>query len=277
MYVKYQMKNGKSVYRSYTINIANPQVLQCVEDTYNDMQYKTSVYPVLSEEKEKNYIGILLDYAYYSESIQLSKEKMQRFVETYQKELKELAIDEINTTYPVDRLAFALPAPDYENITVTAVVEDVKIYSDDGTTFEYYSTESGYWIYPSFDETLALLEEYGADVVTEIPAEDVISITIEDYSLERLDDDGLLTKVIEVDYSADNGEVEQIRQILPGLVPEHLMGNMLTFSEAEDDLNIRVRYYHDGKEMNEFCRFMNGQVPEFVKADLQEMAEDVTE
>lgn len=275
MFVKYQLKNGKSVYRSYTINIANPQVLQCVADTYNDMQYKVSAYPVLSEETDKDYIGILLDYAYYSESIQLSKEKLQKFVETYQKELKELTFEELTTTYPVVRLAFAKAAPDSEYQSVVVESSSGVTLHSDGTTFEYYSTESGYRIYSSFDETLALLEEYGADIVSEIAAEDVISIMIEDYSLERYDDDGLLTKMIEVDYTSDEGEIEEIRQILPGLVPEHLTGNSMSYEGEEDNLNIRVYYSHDGKEMNEFCYFIKGKVPEFVKEDLQEVAEKI--
>ena len=45
-----------------------------------------------------------------------------------------------------------------------------------GTGFEYYSEESGYEIYPSFTQTIALLEEYGATIVNEIPAEDVITV-----------------------------------------------------------------------------------------------------
>lgn len=265
--VKYNLKNGKSVYRSYLVNLADEQVMQWVADTYNDMQHKLGVYPVLSENREENYIGVLLECAYASEKIPLSEEKMQRFVDAYRRELTNLSFEEMHEQYPVAKLSFALREPE-EEVTYPVVAEQSAAYYTE-SNFKYYAEEHGYMIYPSFTQTLALLEEYGAELVSEIPAEDVIEIKITDYSREANDNDGLNTKVVEVNYNAENGQLAEIGEIIPTLVDNQFLNRFKTSGTIEDYMEVYVTYIYDDMEMRNYMNFKKGEVPGFVLEDIE--------
>ncbi len=265
MSVRYNLKNGKYVYRNYLINRADEQVMQWVGDMYNDLQYKKGAYPILAENFTQNYIGIILDYAYCSEGIQLSKERMSKLVETYQKELAELSFEEIMTEYPIAKLAFAIPFDEGSSM------EDIRVESTQSAYgFDYKDADTGYKIYPSFTETLALLKEYGAKPVNEIPVSDVTRIEIEDSSQEVDDHDGFLTKLVTIEYYR---QPEEIAQILPSLVNNQLIGDYIVSNKkVESNIHIRVTYYYDGKEMYENFEFKKGEIPDFVIQDLKEAA-----
>ncbi len=269
--VKYNLKNGKDIYRSYLINTAEEQVMQWLGDTYNDLEFKKGTYPVLAEDKDKNYVGVILEYAFASESIQLPKEKMQKFVETYQKELKMLTLDEIRTEYPVVNLSLAMVTDSQMEYTTAYAVEE-KEYRE-GPGFHYNREEWGYEIYPSFTQTLALLEEYGAEIKNELSAEDVISLSINDYSREVNDHDGLYTKQVELQYTKEDGQLEQIAQILPNLVSNQMMNRFVEDELVEPHVDVSIRYYHDGQEMHEGCRFRMDSMPQFLKDDMEKVVQ----
>ena len=268
--VRYNLKNGETVYRSYLINFADEQVMQWMEEVCDSMEYKLGAYPVLAESHEKNYIGVILEYAYASESIQLSEEKMQQFVDTYQRELTNLTFEEMLTEVPVANLSFAKANPDVE-LTYTMDQKATRVYSM-GTGFEYYSEESGYEIYPSFTQTIALLEEYGATIVNEIPAEDVITLTVVDDHLEVDDFDGQLTKQIELEYRVTEGQTEEIGQILSSIVSNQLTGNLCARERVEENIYVDIHYYYDGQERYTSGYILKGMIPAFLQEDIEEAA-----
>lgn len=277
--VRYNLKNGKSVYRSYLVNTKDAKVMQWVGDMYNDMAYKQGSYPILTEEETENYVGILLDYAYYSESIQLSQDRMQKFLETYKWELSQKTFKELMEEYPVAQLAFAKKYAEDNEYTYPMVEEKYAIstvYSE-GTTFEYGSTQSGYKIYPSCKQTIALLEEYGARIVNEIPVEDVVSIRIEDYTREVYDKDGLYTKVVELEYKREDGEQAKIAQVLSAIKRNQLVNALLGIDRTEDNIDVRITYYYDNKEMSKNCSFLKGRIPASVLTDLDAAAKELAQ
>lgn len=268
--VRYNLQNGKSVYRSYLVNLKDAQVKQWIADTYNDIEHKLGAYPILAENRETDYIGVLLEYPFASEQLPLSEAKMEKLVETYRKELTNLKFEEMWTEYPVAKLAFAMAANEEERTEWTQVaIEDV--YMED--SFEYYNEESGYKIYPSFTQTIALLEEYGADIVNEIPAEDVISISVEDYSEEVDDHDGLYDKIYVATYLSEAGQTEEIRQLIAAVIPNDFHGDFNVEEKVEPYIDVRIRYYIDDIEMIQNCSIKKGMLPGFVREDMKQAVE----
>ena len=267
--VKYNLKNGKSIYRSLLIDISNEQVVQWLRDTYNDTAYKEGAYPILTYKsgEGKNYVGMILDYAYGSEKLFLSEEEMQKFVETYQEELQKLSLDEILTQVPVLRMNLAVRMPKEDMQTV-----QLSTWKTSNVSYDY--EEAYYKIYPSFTETLTLFKEYGAKLQNEIMPEEVACIEIHDSSREINDNDGLLSKVISLSYTTENGQSEEIAQILPHLVPSQFDLGLMAESRTEPYLSVHVFYGEEGKESGLF-RILKGTIPEVVEKDLEEAAKEI--
>lgn len=270
MLVKYQLKNGKAVYRNYLVNLADEQVLQDMAATCDTMEYKLGVYPVLQEGRSDNYVGLLLNYAYGIDSVSLSKEQMETFVETYKRELTNFKFEEFLTEYPVANLAFAVKLAETEDGYVMRQLATKDFGIDD-----YDEEESGYTIYPSFTQTIALLKEYGVDVYKGVAAEDVISIIVEDNTLEADDHDGLLTKMAVVEYTAEAGQQEEIAQILPGLVQEQLLNGFMEKGRVEEYINVCVRYDMNGREEYEYAVIQKGMMPAFLSEELEAKKKEI--
>ncbi|MBE5883445.1 MAG: hypothetical protein E7291_03320 [Lachnospiraceae bacterium] len=268
--VKYRLNSGREIYRSYNINTADEQVMQWVSDMYDDMEYKMGAYPILTENPDRNYVGILLQYGYHSEDIPLPQEKMERFIETYQQELLTLTFDEIRNEYPVAKLSFAYRDAREEGLEETyAVMETVSYYESSRFTYDW--EEYGYEIYPSFTQTIALLEEYGANIVNEITPEEVVSIRICDYSREVNDYDGLLTKEIVLEYTAEE-HPEKVALILTNVMPNQMV-NSFKMEAMEPNVDVNITYYIDGQERYESCQFYIDSMPEFLIQDMEEAAQ----
>lgn len=279
--VRYNLKNGKTVYRSYLMNLRDEQVMQWLADTCNDIQHKLGTYPILSRENTDSYMGVLVECAYATDEIPLSAEQMQRFVEVYRRDLTNLSFEEMITEYPVADLSFALKEPEanteYAMEYTTEITEIATKEYITSSNFDYYGEEHGYRIYPSFTQTIALLKEYGAEFATVIPAEDIIDIEITDYSEEVDDHDGLYTKIAEVHYTAEAGQQAQMDEILPNLVANKFVEGFLYDTNTETYIDVDVTYMRDNIEMSQYFKFKPGHVPEFVLEDLEAEFENMEE
>lgn len=275
MSIRYNLKNGKSVYRDYLIDMKNADVMQWLSDMYADIEYKQGIYPILNDEGDKNYAQLRMTYGFSAQRISLDNNKMQTFLDTYRKELEALTFEEIQQEYPLAIMDLAVGYMEDDAYQNQAYAVTERVYIDNVTgeniqEYDYYTEDSGYKIYPSFTETIALLEEYGAEFVNEIQAEDVITIYIKDYSREVGDSDGLLTKQVELDYTAKDEEFAEIAEILPNLISTQMVDYIGEMNKEEEFINVRVHYYYDGLELSESCYFKKGMVPAFVTEDVEE-------
>lgn len=265
--VKYQLKNGRSVYRRYLVNIASEEVLQWVGDTCDSLEYRLGTYPILSESTEKNYSSIDTQYAYGEETLRLPAEDMQQFVDTYQRELMNLKFEELLQEYPIAELCFIteVDASDMVDASDTVQASVARIYKGSNTASDY-TLSSGYLIYPSFTGTLALLEEYGGTIADKLALEDVVSMEVVDSSLEKDDHDGLMTKLITLEYNREDGQQEEIEQILSGVVT----GIQKKFPfwsgrDIEQDISVEITYATGKIQEKVKCSFKKGEIPDFVK------------
>ena len=251
MYVKYQLENGETVYRSYVIDLYNESVQQCLEDIFNTETYKLGVYPILSDGWKKEYNTIEVVSAYAEDSFGLSEDKMTKLIQTYQRELKTLTYEEVWNESPVAELAFRSKS------------------SNNEYTYYNYDYESNYKIYDSFTQTIALLEEYGCIMESVIPVEQIISIEVEDWSVENSDTNGEIDKVMRVVYSQE--DTDKIAEIQQNIVSSALVNNFNPDLNGYA-VNVEIRFMLNGKEDIRSFDFMTGCMPEWLREELDQSA-----
>lgn len=272
--VRYYLKNGKKVCRSYAVDVGNPQVMQWLADTYDDDNYKEGLYSILSENFDKVYNGVEISSAYMTKSIQFSKEEMNRFLEVYREELRKFSFMEMTQSNAIAQLAFTVPydggvgAPDI-------YAENVQVY-DEKVSFEYYYADSGYRIYPEFTESLSLLKSYGVDLEKKITLEDIISIEVEDATLEADDHNGLYDKLVTLNYAPEDMTAEEVQEILDSVIPNRFIEGVCSNRQVEDNIHLYIEFYNDdGRERTLYCSFKKDGIPEFIRVDMKEAAREM--
>lgn len=250
MYVKHQLENGKTVYRRYVINLENELAQQCLQEIYNTEAYKLGTYPILSDGWKKNYNAIEVVTAYAEDSFVLSKEKMTKLIQTYQRELKNLSFEEVWSESPIAELDFGNKSTSKE-------------YS-----YHYYEYESGYKIYDSFTQTIALLEEYGCIMKTVLPVEQILSVSIEDWSVENDDKNGEIDKVMQVEYTQQ--DVDKLTEILQNIESSSLLDG-INYYHNRYAVEISITYMLNDKEYNRYFVFKPGySMPNWLREELNQ-------
>lgn len=275
MVVRYTLKNGKEIYRNYYVNLKDEQVWQCLAGTYEDMQYKQGVYPVLNGKSE--YKGVSVNGTYSYDEKALDEEEIQKLVETYSAELKELTFDTITEEYPVAEMELAvlnnwMEVQYYETAEMkTGIFGNV---DKETEVLKHCVWECGYPIYASFTETLALLREYGLDWGEGLPVENVRSVYIEDSSREANDNDGYYDKIDVVEYTMEAGHREQIEAILSAVRSGGLERQFEHEVEDYPYISVEISYSYGDKEYeHQYFTFKKGMMPEFILRDLKPLEE----
>lgn len=155
--IKYELRNGKSVYRKYVYNAY--EIMDLLAELYRQEEYKKQNYQIL---KLSELGAVVTDIDCIKEmkqvNLTLSEAEREELLALYQKELMELEFSELVTTPPVG----------YMN--VEAAMPDRK-YPDARCTYQAY-------LYPSMAETLGFLSRHGFDVNRIATAEEVEAIYI---------------------------------------------------------------------------------------------------
>ena len=156
--VKYTLKNGKTIYRTYDI----PRALlsQEVVQIYENPEFRQAVYPILTQTTD-NTAGVKVGRGGQMSIVSLDrngtdKAMTDKLLMTYQEELMNLKVDTMQKESPIASIQFITKQQ----------AELTKLKSDTNNNWQYnYIIEKGYYpIYPSFVKTLDLLREYNIDV-----------------------------------------------------------------------------------------------------------------
>lgn len=255
--VKYDMKNGKTVYRQYRLSTS--ETYQQLQRIYENSDYKVVHYPLLHWDTTK--IG-KVSLRYYSEMVNhkefgmdgkesytlaLQGTEKQAFLSTYIEELKTLTLDEVKDIEPLATVLF-----EYNTYDVNT-----------------------YYVYPSFTKTLELMEKYGFDTSKKIKLEDIRRITVGDYrpKYDQTTVEGIIsTSMAKDSYKEETySKPEQIAQILPNLVSRDYFYSNSTLIEGDDYTNVILYVFNEdyGSEVSYGYMFKKGTIPDFVKSDLQ--------
>jgi ABC-2 type transport system permease protein len=263
--ITYRLKNGRTVSRAYNMPLTSVEGTtlltegddQCItirttnenlKALYESEQYKEAAYPILTQDETVQEV-YLIDVMGNQYHLNLSEDEYVCLLRTYKSELKSLTWETRLDTNPVGVISLGN--------------------EDEGLGVSYS-------IYPSFTQTLDLLEWSGYKL-TEITADMVDSISIYKADIDTYEDGTRWTESESVAAEREYTDKEQIAQILKCV---HL--DDFTYYMVDTNLNIYVSNYGDnsyqitingksdtGAEWVVNASFRKNTLPDFVKKDFQ--------
>ena len=163
--VKYNMNNGKSIYRTYEIDLLRH--IDIYDRLYADENYKDIACPMMTLSEED-----ACDICYYGTfgimDTEFTKEDMKALVEAYREDVMEQDVNSLKTEIPYGFL--------YKSVA----------FEEDGYTGVYMTNKA--YIYPSFERTIAILKKYDIDLNYYRDASNVNGIQITYY--DETDENG---------------------------------------------------------------------------------------
>ena len=259
--VKYSFANGKYVYRHYSIDLLKHMDLY--DRLYKNEEYKEGVFDILTASDENIY-NIKYANALGDVEAKLSREQMLNIVSTVRDELKKQGAYELKDSVPVGYI--------YNEKTVLS--------------HDYYDTFrlNKVYIYPSFTNTIKLLDEYGIDIYKGLNIDNIDSIIVTNYDVSSEDleiaydevyldatEDVMAKRMMYDDNSANHEYTDprDIRKIFEGSISAEMAGVEPVFNNTE---NLEVEIYF--KQMPGtynypvLFNFTKGSVPDFVARDV---------
>ena len=164
--IAWHLRNGRTVYRSYRVNVSG--VRAALEAVYDLDAYKTAMYPVLSLTAD-DVAGINYKEEDECSHVKLSGADMKAaLLAAYQAELKALTSETRAHEMPIAEIQFKTN----EN---QALIQKLR---DEGGNYTLFNHYYYYPIYPSFTKTIALLRACGVEVGGMVTPEKTASITL---------------------------------------------------------------------------------------------------
>lgn len=158
--VKYNLKNGKSVYRTYTISSKEAERRPEVIELYRDQNFLQGVYPVLTQTPEDTArvrvsVGEQTVTA-SSDKNGMDKAMTEELLTVYQEEFKSLTPEVMEKENPMATIQFMTKDQ--------ADAEEKR--KELQSSWKYGDViDRGYYpVYPSFEKTIALLKECQVDI-----------------------------------------------------------------------------------------------------------------
>lgn len=164
--IAWHLRNGRTVYRSYRVNVSG--VRAALEAVYDLDAYKTAMYPVLSLTAD-DVAGINYKEEDECSHVKLSGADMKAsLLAAYQEELQALTSETRAREMPIAEIQFKTN----EN---QALIQKLR---DEGGNYTLFNHYYYYPIYPSFTKTIALLRACGIEVGGMVTPEKTASITL---------------------------------------------------------------------------------------------------
>ncbi len=191
-----KLKSGKDFKRSYYLDLSDPELYGIFEKLYNTEEYKNAAYYALSEDR----LPDLKDITYFTYETadnakiisDLDERQKQVLIDAISADIRSLTLDDLKADAPVGRLS--------ANVEFKSVQGN----PDSG------ELELGY-VYPSFERTLSLLSDFGADTHNVLRADQIRSIEVSSWDEEAFDE---MTLDVIVD-------PEEIEKLVPDLVLDY--------------------------------------------------------
>lgn len=164
--IAWHLRNGRTVYRSYRVNVSG--VRAALEAVYDLDAYKMAMYPVLSLTAD-DVAGINYKEEDECSHVKLSGADMKAsLLAAYQEELKALTSETRAHEMPIAEIQF-------KTNEQQALIQKLR---DEGGNYTLFNHYYYYPIYPSFTKTIALLRACGVEVGGMVTPEKTASITL---------------------------------------------------------------------------------------------------
>lgn len=164
--IAWHLRNGRTVYRSYRVNVSS--IKTALEAIYDLDAYKMAMYPVLSLTAD-DVAGINYKEEDECSHVKLSGADMKAsLLAAYQAELKALTSETRACEMPIAEIQF-------KTNEQQALIQKLR---DEGGNYTLFNHYFYYPIYPSFTKTIALLRACGVEVGGMVTPEKTASITL---------------------------------------------------------------------------------------------------
>ena len=199
--VKYKLKSGRSVYRSYQLHAV--QMPSSMLEILESPAYGEAAYPVLSKTLE-DAKGVRINWGYQSKVVtggERDTEMTGRLLSAYQEELRALKPEKMKQENPVASIQFLTR----EQMEILQREAD-----GNGEHYGYGAEEMGnYPIYPSFEKTIGLLKACGVEVEAGVPvAAAAVNLNLPFSTLA-------VTNTVEIEQIMERAEVQRYAYMNP--------------------------------------------------------------
>ena len=251
----YNLKNGKSVYRQYYINIADAETKKLLADIFNDEGYKTGTNPMLNSGWEQEYKYLYCAGNMNSATLDVTPQFQSKLLETYREEYLQLDFDTVLNTYPVGAMV-PETGEQYENISKNGRFSDNVVFN-----LGY----NGCLIYPQFTKTIALLAENGFDIYETYSSDEIDHILITYLNEQVVYEDTNTYTTCEYIEIADIFDKEQKQQILDNILNTSMEWQLDSYTDFHDK-HFEVNVYVTTKEKTiaRKYHFQKDMVPQFI-------------
>ncbi len=192
--VCFRLTDGRKVFRSYQVDYNDREIRAALSVIYSDPAYKEAVYPELTTENDE--LGEFLVYMdpYSEQPIEDSYRKA--LLDAYKKETWQQKLSSLSDEYPIGCMVSQTRHKEYD------------IYEP-----QYYM-----YIYPSYKETIALLEKAGLKPLELYSPEFISEIDVDVYAEdwtsfvvfpEKDDIERIMENVVYSDYYDMNGGIHE--------------------------------------------------------------------
>lgn len=261
--VHYTLQNGRQVYRQYRLPLT-PDLWVYMEQLFDDPGYQKGTYPILRTDPS-SIVSIATSSTSDARMLPLSDQQRTQLMETYCREFQSLQLLECMQKDPVTTLGF------YDAETI----KEMEIRGDDLYWGGDFPLVHAYPVYPSFTQTIALLQEWNVPLDT-LNWENVTSVTLysdlDNVVYDNSPHAASMGTSDEQPRECTYTDPEQIAQILPAL-HNNTYYNFVPLKESAADYIYCQVEYTSGDENNEFSVIgydirLISDLPDFVREDL---------
>lgn len=249
--IRYTLNSGRTLYRSYAVKVDSAK--SALASIYDSKEYKEASYGILSMIEQDAFKRVEVYDVWGNKQLSLNGTDMQSFLKIYEKDLMRLSVKTLETEMPIARLNPVYQVPDYED----------SLY--------------GYYIYPSFADTIGAMKKMGVsvkDMTSAVSPDDIESIRVTDsgYLVDTL---GMKNKYSEGRlYVNSNPEARvMIEQLCKNLVNANFSWSNITLYPLEQRIGFEVLYKtKDGIQRTAYAYMKAEQIPQQVIDELVETA-----
>lgn len=174
---RYKLSNGRVINRQYALRYSD--TVDVLRELLESREYRERIFPIFEIDKDTVSTIALSDIYKTAEELKLDKEQKKALLDAYETDVLNASADTFIDSNPLGELEVSFLNP---LLAEYGTVTDDGMITYDTTGFSYYGDGNSFvpqlYIYPEYTNTLALLEEYGYTLHTEINPEDVSSITL---------------------------------------------------------------------------------------------------
>ena len=245
----YELKNGKYVMRSYDIPMS--KVVDAIDNIYKTKEFKDVHFNLEKEYKQGVIYKVEVFNGYGNKEVSVTGDEKDELIETYLSELDNLNIDIISKA-PIGRMA--------------PLVKVSELYDE---------SFSGYYLYPEFKKTLALIESYGVDMsyfTNKINVDELVSVNLSSYNMYGVDEQNALY-FDNLSYDNENDE-DYLWELAPELININNIWNnqaLISYKSKYDSLGVDVNANLTpikGIQRYVAVMFKDGEIPEKIKKDI---------